>query len=753
MEQKFQKGKNHGIGVLTSGGDSQGMNAAVRAVVRETLRQGHRCYLIREGYTGLITGNIDQATWEHVANVTHLGGSMIGTSRCDEFRTTDGRKKAAKIMFDRRIFHLIVIGGDGSLMGAQKLKEEWGRFGEELFAEGKITEEVANEGRELHLAGIVGSIDNDCIESDKSIGSDTALHRICEAIDGLVMTAQSHQRVFVVEVMGRHCGYLALTAAIAVEADYVFYPEIPPDDKWPEQLCHQLESVRKYGKRQNVIIIGEGVTNSKGMKIGGKQVKEEIETRLGLEVRIATLGHLQRGGEPTFLDRLLGLRMGHEAVLEVLKTTEDVGSPIAGQKTVAQVMCLRGHNIERNELSRVIRQTETANEEMQQRNYDLACRLRGFGFLDKRTYLNFVSVPLSFTIPEDMKTFAVIHIGSPCAGMNAATFSFTRMANHSGIKVLGIKNGWDGLKNGDVKLLTWENVQGWAQAGGSMLGAKRQLPSELDKIAEGLNTHKVDGLVIIGGFMAFQSALVFQKNRSDYSCLSIPIVVIPATISNNCPGTCMSLGVDTALNEICRQVDNISQNAMGSKNKVMIIETMGSRSGFLATMTALSTGSQFALIRQIETNEDDLYKLAVETKQRLDSGNLDKFLLIRSEGASEKISAITVKMVFDQVMKNKYGVRITNLGYSQLGGHPSCFDRQMGIRMGVRAFEGIVKPDKMGKRDCCVIGLRGSSLRYVPVQGLENKVCFEHGIPLHMWWLKLHPLVEAMTKKPERIST
>uniref|UniRef100_A0A8R1HI68 Phosphofructokinase domain-containing protein n=2 Tax=Caenorhabditis japonica TaxID=281687 RepID=A0A8R1HI68_CAEJA len=731
MEQKSKKAKNHGVGVLTSGGDSQGMNSAVRAVVRETLRQGHRCYLIREGFTGLITGKIELATWAHVARTAHIGGSIIGTSRCDEFRTSDGRKKAGKNLFAKRIFHLIVI--------------------EELFAAGVITEEVANEGRELRLAGIVGSIDNDCIESDKSIGSDTALHRICEAIDGLVMTAQSHQRVFVVEVMGRHCGYLALTAAIAVEADYVFYPEMPPDDNWPEQLCHQLDSVRKFGKRQNVIILGEGVVNSKGVKIDGKKVKEEVETRLQLEVRIATLGHLQRGGAPTFLDRLLGLRMGYEAVQEILRTEDEDGSPLIGAKNVAKVMCLRGHNIERNDMSRVIRQIETANEETCNGSSDLACKLRGFGFLDKQTYLNFVSVPLTTEMPERSKVFAIIHIGSPCAGMNAATFSFTRMANHSGLQVLGIKNGWDGLKNNELTLLTWENVQGWAQAGGSYLGAKRQLPSELDKIADGLNANNIDGLVIVGGFLAFQSALIFQQTRIDYSCFNIPIVVIPATISNNCPGTCMSLGADTALNEICRQVDNIRQNAMGCKNKVMIIETMGSRSGFLSTMTALSTGSEFALIRQIEHAEEDLKKLAIDTKKRLDSGNLEKYLLVRSEGASDSINSSQVKYIFDKVMENQYGVRITNLGYSQLGGHPSCFDRQMGIRMGVRAFEGVVNPLKMGRRDCCVIGLRGSSLRYVPVQGLEKKVCFDHGIPLNMWWLELHPLVEAMTKKPDQV--
>lgn len=280
-----------------------------------------------------------------------------------------------------------------------------------------------------------------------------------------------------------------------------------------------------------------------------------------------------------------------------------------------------------------------------------------------------------------------------------------------------------------------------------MLGAKRQLPSEMEKIADGLNMHQIDGLVIIGGFMAFQSALMFQKNRTEFSCLSIPIVVIPATISNNCPGTCTSLGADTALNEICRQVDNIRQTAIGSKNKVMIIETMGSRSGFLADMTALATGSEYSFIRQVETTEQSLKALAADTKRRLDSGNLDNFLFIRSEGAGDRLPAIKVKKIFDEVMKHEYGVRITNLGYSQLGGHPSCFDRQMGIRMGIRAFEGCVSPSKMGKRDCSVIGLRSSSLRYVPVLGLEKKVCFDHAIPLNLWWLELHPLIESLTSE------
>ncbi|CAI5444863.1 unnamed protein product [Caenorhabditis angaria] len=736
------------VGVMTSGGDSPGMNSAIRAVVRETLRRNYRCYLIREGYAGLISGKIDEANWSSVANITHIGGSFIGTSRCDEFRTYDGRKKAAKQMYERQMFNLVVIGGDGSLTGAQKLKEDWMKIGEELFAEGNIKLDVANKGRELRLVGIVGSIDNDCIETDKSIGSDSALHRICESIDGLVMTAQSHQRIFVIEVMGRHCGYLALTSGIAVEADFVFYPEMSLEENWADKLCQQLETVRKLGKRHNIIIIGEGCKNAKGEKFDAKLVKSEIENRMTAEVRTVSLGHLQRGGTPTFLDRLLGLRMGYNAVKELLRVDKD-GKPFTGSQNNASVICLRGHTIKQQSLDKVLRKVEQANDEIKHGNVEKATKLRGTGFLDKTEFVAVVSNPLKTEMSSKSKVFAVIHVGLPVAGMNAITFAFTRMANQQNIEIVGIQGAWDGLKNNGVIPLTWKSVEGWAQEGGSLLGAKRQLPSELDQIAQGLNDHNIDGLLIVGGFTAFVSALIMHKNRSEYSSFNIPIVVVPATVSNNCPGTCASIGADTALNEICRQVDNIRQSAIGSKNKVMIIETMGKRSGYLASMVALATGSDYAITYQNVMDKDQVSQLAKKVKTKLEAGKIDKYLIIKSEDTIENVSSASMKSIFEQEFGEKFSVRITNLGYSQFGGHPTCFDRQMGIRMGIRAFEALFNPKKMGKRDCCVIGLRGSRLKYVPVCGLEKKVCMNHFLPLKMWWIETHSLIERLTWKPE----
>ncbi|CAB3397912.1 unnamed protein product [Caenorhabditis bovis] len=738
--------KKMSVGVITSGGDSQGMNSAIRAVVREVLRRGCACYLIREGFSGLISGNIDIASWATVANVTNLGGTMIGTSRCHEFRTYEGRKTAAKQMFLRKMFHLVVIGGDGSLTGAQILKEEWGKIGEELYADGSITEEVANAGRELQIVGIVGSIDNDCMETDKSIGSDTALHRIVECIDGLVMTAQSHQRIFVVEVMGRYCGYLALTAALAVEADYVFYPEQPPTENWPEKLCNRLEAVRKEGKRQNIVILSEGVTNVKGQKLEAKQVKNEIETRLNVEVRIATLGHLQRGGVPSFLDRLLGLRMGYEAVREVLKSGPDGKS--TGSHNTARIMCLKGHCMANQDMVKTLRKTQCATDEARHRNFDIAMKLRGHGFTQKSNIMQYVAQPLKEPVDTNSKVFAIIHVGSPCAGMNAATFAFTRIANHFNISVIGIRNGWEGMINNDYTLLNWRNVEGWSSKGGSMLGTRRQIPTELDKIAQAMNDLKIDGLAIVGGFDAYLSTLVLSQNRPDYQAFNVPMVLIPATISNNCPGTCTSLGSDTALNEICRQVDHLRQGAIGSANKVMIIETGGTRCGYLTSMAALATGADVALIHQVKHNEEDIHRMAREAKKKLATGKHEQFIVIRSEGANDDLPSKKVRAIFDSELKGKFSCRVTTLGYGQLGGHPTCFDRQMGIRMGIRAFEGIVNPARMGKRDCCVIGLRGNKLKYVPVSGLRKKICPVHRIPLQLWWLDIHPLVEKLSWKP-----
>ncbi len=204
--------KDQGIAVFTSGGDSQGMNAAVRSIVRFGIYLGCRVFFIREGYQGMIDGgsNIVEASWTSVSGIIHKGGTVIGSARCKEFRERSGRLKAAKNLIDRGITNLVVIGGDGSLTGANMFRQDWPGLLNDLVQQGQITEDIREKYSHLNIVGMVGSIDNDFCGTDMTIGTDTALHRIVEAVDAIIPTADSHQRTFIMEVMGRHCGYLAL---------------------------------------------------------------------------------------------------------------------------------------------------------------------------------------------------------------------------------------------------------------------------------------------------------------------------------------------------------------------------------------------------------------------------------------------------------------------------------------------------------------------------------------------------------------
>ena len=204
--------KGKGLAVFTSGGDSQGMNAAVRAVVRFGIYLGCKVYFIKEGYQGMVDGgdNIVEAGWSAVSGIIHKGGTVIGSARCADFREREGRLKAAKNLISRGISNLVAIGGDGSLTGANRFREEWSSLLDELLEKGEIDADTRSKFSHLNIVGMVGSIDNDFCGTDMTIGTDSALHRIVEAVDAIIPTADSHQRTFIMEVMGRHCGYLAL---------------------------------------------------------------------------------------------------------------------------------------------------------------------------------------------------------------------------------------------------------------------------------------------------------------------------------------------------------------------------------------------------------------------------------------------------------------------------------------------------------------------------------------------------------------
>lgn len=273
------------VAVLTSGGDAPGMNAAIRSVVRCGVAKGWEMFGVRNGYSGLIAGNIKEMGTRDVGGIIQKGGTILGSARCEEFKTDEGRCKGIRTLRQMGIDVLVVIGGNGSQTGSYHLH----RLG-------------------YPVVGVASTIDNDLYGSEMTIGVDTALNIALEAIDRLKTTASSHQRAFLIEVMGRNCGYLALMSGIAGGAEYTLIPEIESD---PEEVAEKLRLAYEHGKSHAIIVVAEGAKyNAEGLiKFFDKHVD-----RLGFKIRATILGHVQRGGDPGAYDRLLASRLGNGAI-------------------------------------------------------------------------------------------------------------------------------------------------------------------------------------------------------------------------------------------------------------------------------------------------------------------------------------------------------------------------------------------------------------------------------------------------------
>lgn len=764
--QRFIKPGSHkgkGLAVFTSGGDSQGMNAAVRAVVRMGIYLGCKVFFIREGYQGMVDGgnNIVEANWSSVSCIIHRGGTVIGSARCKEFREREGRRKAAKNLVTRGITNLVVIGGDGSLTGANLFKEEWSELLNELAKAGEITPEQADKYQHLHIAGMVGSIDNDFCGTDMTIGTDSALHRIIESIDAIVSTAYSHQRTFIMEVMGRHCGYLAIVGALAAEADFVFCPESPPPVDWPDKLCRKLEQERLTGQRLNIIIVAEGAVDRNGQPITAEKVHKVVVDKLQQDTRITVLGHVQRGGNPSAFDRVLGCRMGAEAVMALMEATPD---------TEACVVTLDGNQAVRLPLMECVRRTKAVAQAMADKNWDLAVQLRGKGFarnLETYKMLTRLKAPVDHdpnregngpALTKDHYTLAVMHIGSPSCGMNAAVRSFVRNCIYRGDKVYGICDGILGLMGGKFKLMDWPSVTGWVAQGGAYLGTKRAPPKEeqLPQIAAKLKEYGIQALLIIGGFEGYQTGLTFFKARDKFEEFRIPIAMIPATISNNVPGTEFSLGCDTALNEITEICDRIRQSAQGTKRRVFIIETMGGYCGYLATVAGLAGGADAAYIFEEKFNIKDLNQDVIAMAAKMSEG-VQRGLILRNENANLNYSTDFMQRLFSEEGKGLFSCRMNIIGHMQQGGSPTPFDRNLGTKMGSKAVEWFSnqlkkctcadnKTTTMEADTAVMIGIVRRQYRFTPFTELLEVTDFEHRIPTYQWWMKLRPLLKVLAK-------
>jgi len=278
------------IAVLTSGGDAPGMNAAIRAVVRTGLAKDWTVFGVQHGYLGLLTDNLKPLGARDVGGILQAGGTMLGSSRAPEFKTEAGRLKALRTLHQHDIEALVIIGGNGSQMGAYELSQMG-----------------------YPIVGIASTIDNDLYGAEITLGVDTALNVALEAIDRLKVTASSHERAFIVEVMGRDCGYLALMAGIAGGAEVILIPEVETD---PDTVAVRMRGAYERGKTHAMAVVAEGARYNAEKLM---HFFERHRDRLGFEVRATTLGHVQRGGTPSAFDRLLGTRLGVAATDSIAK--------------------------------------------------------------------------------------------------------------------------------------------------------------------------------------------------------------------------------------------------------------------------------------------------------------------------------------------------------------------------------------------------------------------------------------------------
>lgn len=304
------------IAVLCSGGDSPGMNCAIRAVVRTAIGEGLKVFGIQKGYEGLLENNIRELIVSSVGNIIQHGGTILQTSRSKEFRTPEGRKKAYDILKSHKIDGLIVIGGDGSYNGAMKLHEE----------------------HHIPVVGIPGTIDNDISGTDYTIGFDTAVQNAVEAVDKIRDTANSHARTFIVEVMGRKSPAIALKVGICTGAENVVLPTADIDFK---KIAGDIDRGIKRGKTSSIIIAAEGEEAGVGYTI-----QKNLKDQFNLEAHVCILGHIQRGGNPTPTDRLIASQMGNEAVKALINGEKSAATVfLNGKVTISQLAnCLRKKN-------------------------------------------------------------------------------------------------------------------------------------------------------------------------------------------------------------------------------------------------------------------------------------------------------------------------------------------------------------------------------------------------------------------------
>lgn len=726
------------LAVMTSGGDSPGMNAAIRAVTRRALDRKLKVYGIYDGYEGLAKGGdaIRQLKWEDVGGLLQRGGTFLGTARSEKFRTREGRCQAVRQMLEHKIEALVVIGGDGSLSGAHALAQEWPEHVEQLRKE---HDEFSSRGEisNLQVIGLPGSIDNDLFGTDMSIGADTALNHILHAMDNLTSTAASHQRTFVIETMGRHCGYLALAATLAGGASWVLVPEEELELRWHQKMVDAIDKARKIGRPHHMVIVAEGARHPDGLVITSNDIKRILTERLGLDVRVTVLGHVQRGGSPTAFDRILATRLGVAAVDTLLDAP---GAPHC------HMLGLVRNEVVATPLTTVVEKSRAVGLEIENGNYSQALELRGESFKNTLKLVKTLTRILPAQERHDDGVVAILTGGADAPGMNTAVSVAARCLLNQGIPVLGSRDAFMGLIRGDFMELDWDEMVGWVNRPSSEIGTARIdfKPADLAMIAENIQKHRIKGIIAIGGWGTYVKIAELAAQRENFDAFNIPMVLVPASIDNNLPLTEYCVGTDTALNNIIEAIDKIRHTA-GATRRTFIVEVMGRQSGFLALMSALASGAEKAYIPEKGIS---LAELNTDVENLKKSFQYGKRLVIylRNEMASFHYTTDFIRRLLEEESKDQFEVRTAVLGHVQRGGIPTAFDRILASRMGSTAALTLINAMQEQSTEISVLALSGRGTTTFPLPEAIEEMDLERGRPKHQWFLQLIETADALAK-------
>lgn len=511
-----------------------------------------------------------------------------------------------------------------------------------------------------------------------------------------------------------------------------------------------------------------------------------ISRVLELDCRVTTLGHVQRGGTTSAFDRFLATLQGVESVRALLEPHES---------SLALLIGTNQNNLIRRPLMECVMQTRSVSEAIKEKDFDKAFSLRDLYF--KSNYRMIKSLKVRYqnnTVQSSRFNIGLINVGAPCGGMNTANRAVVHYCLNQGHRITGIFNGFNGLELGDVKELTWADVDCWVSKGGSDLGTNRHLPeNDLGMVACQLQKYEISALIIIGGYEAFVSVLQLTQNRSLYPAFAIPIICLPATVSNNVPGTDFSIGSDTALNSIMEMCDCIKQSASSSRKRLFVVDVQGGYCGYLATISCLITGGTYSYIHEEGVRLSDLMRESQHLKARFSEDKRQGRIIIRNEFCSDTYSAEVMSKIFEEEAEGSFDCRWVSLGHIVQGGRPSPLDRIRGTRLAVMAvnyLESFLCPERLPEgvkekfigikenemmayangpnvtdNDClfenpltnllshntklaaAVVGIHGPDIECTSAVELSEKSTVKkYRIPRQQWWYPIRSLNRVMAK-------